>query len=415
MPYHLLTSKKSKKEDVIKNLGECEPEKNISLSCNYILEILNSDNSVKSRPFGDTPIKATILDNFLKYIIGGYLYNDHGYNSSMMDRTVSLFAALMNCSVSNDQSKETRKDKRSEGSFGGGNALKTTYASTYFNISRSGDTTTMSRDFSFSQEVSNVTYADAWVACGYFNGPNNTAVNGVFMSGSKAGFGTSRFVFPSQISLLATEKLRIIFTLIVKTPQYIDGGMPIKICNSNLDFSGVIGYGGSNIGNGIEPIVTVSSTLRTYDPNGVYSNNDFNFATPSMVGFPSTMEARTSAIQPNIMRSTASSATGITTQAIGNFTFYPTNPGSAPAITGPEMYNTTVYSLVNFLYTDDGASSDLFYYFPPHTASRSATGIILNYRYGTSRNNTFLRFNSTQVIPAYVPIALKMRWRINRD
>jgi hypothetical protein len=139
-----------------------------------------------------------------------------------------------------------------------------------------------------------------------------------------------------------------------------------------------------------------------------YVNNTWTTNTPRQVA---------SLVVPNIdAAGIGTNTAGITTQAIGNFTFYPTNPGSAPAITGPEMYNKIAYMLGNFLYDDQGGSSDLLYYFPPHTASRAATGIILNHKdTANTRNYSFIRFNSTQTIPAYVPVSLKMRFRINRD
>jgi hypothetical protein len=335
----------------------------------------------------------------------------------------------MNCSVGGDATPAHRSDLRSEGSLGGGTALKTTYKSTIFNISTSVPNCFFSRDFLFDIETEQSTYREAWVACGYNNGKDNQAnVTGnaganLFSPTYKyiSTYGTSRFVFPSPITLYPGDRLKIIYSLSVSMPQVIDGGMPINILNSSFDFSGVIGYSGPMQHTNVTGSPS-TNYARIGAVCGVFATNNFYFQEERMVSDSTSIYSYKymSPILHNISRGSGSgtyseSLAGITTTPYSNFTFN-VNPSSRYTITGNSAFDISTYKLTNFSYDDNGGSSDYLYYFPPHTSSRSATGIILNQgentTYGTEA--LFLRFNSTQVIPAWVPISLKMRFRINR-
>lgn len=370
----------------------------------YLPEIITAGGGI-IRPFGDKPLNNLILDSFFTAVLTGYPFG--------------IQAFMQSCRAGDSATPAQRTDT---GILGNQTGL--THASTIFNVSaeQNNNRLYMSRDFVFAPVTSETSYREACV--GSFGIQRITDIT------------VSRFVFPDTVTLLSGDSLKINYTLYM-TLNTLFTSTAIPTLSSptyNLNFSGIIRSTSDQLGlvgqlpgaviglgndltfmsgaGAIPSIGEASYVYRTFTQN----TTSTNAATTNGYGKVNHIFSTRRDSQATGTGSGGSTITGSVNNSIGFYT-----SAHTPAVF-PNIRNTFTaegpvgsQTLSNLQLNNSYASIDASYYFPSHTASRTANGVYL-WR-NSSANSTFatyLSFYTPQTIPANTPVEFKLRWYFTR-
>lgn len=356
-----------------------------SVKGEYLVEVLTPQKEI-IRPFGDKPLKNLILDTFFTSVLSGYAPSPQAYIQSCKAGDSSLPAQRSNMGLS-------------------GNQVDITHASSVFYVSAEqiNNRIYMSRDFTFSPVSAQKTYREMCI--------------GSFGIQRIPDITTSRFVFPSDVTLNTGDTLRITYTLYISMSGLFNN-ITIPVLNSSslgLDFSGYIRSTSDDL-NLLSNLPTSNITYVNMGGSvpGLGSPNDAvyvyrNFTDSNVLVTAATTNSYGKVAQIFNTRIEPANTNGFFTSA-HTPSIYPTARGAYTA-SGPYGYIT----LSNLQLTDNYSSIDVSYYFPPHTSARTVTGMYL-WRCASAFSGyaTYMVFNSPQTIPANVPIQFKLRWYFTR-
>lgn len=376
---------------------------NSSISGEYLVEVIKADGSIR-RPFGDKKRKNLILDTF--------------FNAIMRDNYLcGAQAFVQSCRVGGGAGSSTPAERTQTG-LQGQQVLITHIGDTFTANASSSPTSSLilQRDFKFdvNNTASPISCREALVGCFGSN------VSGMDIT-------VSRFVFPSDIIINTGEQLRISYTLNIRL-RYLYENIPVTMSSNGIDLTGVVRYtstanalncGGPSTtityinANGVGTTISTHYYLRNYT-----TTNTNSFTTDTV----SNLANGTNSIWGlgNITASFRNLKIGFFDAAhVSSLATYPT---TRPAFTALGTLGS--FSLSNYVTTNNSASVDVNYYFPPHTASRTAAGIYLWYQDITnaSVSAVYLRFtesnfttNRSITIPIGTPIGFKIRYTFSRE
>lgn len=383
---------------------------NSSISGEYLVEIVKADGSI-SRPFGDKKRKNLILDTF--------------FNAIMRDNYLAgAQAFIQSCRVGGGTGSDTPAVRTQTG-LQGQQVLLTHLSDTFTANASSSPTSSLilQRDFKFdvNNTANPISCREAVVGC--------FGSSGGGMNAGTLDITVSRFVFPSDIIINTGEQLRISYTLNIRL-RYLYENIPVVMSSNGLDLTGIVRYtstanalncGGPSAtvtyinANGFGAGATSSAHYytRTYTTSnvnsfGINTTNALAGGTNSIWGLG------------NITATFAANKIGFfDTAHVNSLTTY---PAARPVFS--ILGSVGSFYLSNYTTTSNSASVDVNYYFPPHSASRTAGGIYIWYQDlgANSVSAVYLKFtesnfttNRSITIPIGVPIGFKIRYTFSRE
>jgi len=371
---------------------------NSSISGEYTVEIVKKNGEIY-RPFGDKPLKNLILDTFFDAILrDGYRFG--------------IQTAVQSCRIGGGPGSDTPASRTQTGLQG--TEVYISHIADIFQavVSQGGSSLTLFRDFEFPVNNTNNP-----VVC-------REALIGLFGSNvSGSDITLSRFVFPNDVVINNGEQLRLGYSLRIIL-QYLSNNVPITLQSGDTNLSGIVRMAATDIG------------IRSADPS-VNSSLGVGMITSFQSNNSTTYHYRVWA-----SNNTANFSNGTSNNSdFGSFTnifgrgnyynkigFFDATHAASIAVypTAKQAYTNLgplgLFTSLNYTKTDSSASTDLDYYFPPHSSARSAGGIYLWY-YDSSFSTTaiHLRFTEsnfttlrTATIPAGEPIFFRIKWTFNR-
>jgi hypothetical protein len=377
-------------------------ENNINLASvygEYNVEVLKSGGKDSYFPFGTGLRKNIIVDQFFGQILSGY--------------SGSTQAFIQTCIANTGSTPATRYDTPT--TFGIPNDI--THASTVFNtgVITAENRIFLNRDFIFDTVTSPKTYREAMVGCfgltgsAYLSGP--TGIENIT---------TSHFVFPSDVTINAGERLKVNYTLNLVI-DYLASNVPVAINGNGYNFGGNIRLTSSSTG--IFGLLDGTSTQINTD---TYSANTNSLVYSRLFAVNSNVGAWGTPLIANT-QNTFNGLFGIKANRYRNVGFY--NSTYSPTRVYPFGFTgyirqgpTGILSTSNFQLTDNGASIDVGYYFAASGAVRNVSGIYLTAWYDNAfvfpqfaqNSAIYLAFNTGQIIAANDAVSMKLRWSFNR-
>jgi len=385
-------------------------ENNINLASvygEYNVEVLKSGGKDSYFPFGTGLRKNIIVDQFFGQILSGY--------------SGSIQAFIQSCMTNTGSTPATRYDTPS--TFGTPNDI--THASIIFSTGMvtAENRIFLNRDFIFDTISSPKTYREAMVGCYGLTGTNSTTTaTGI------ENITTSHFVFPSDVNLYPGERLKVNYTLNLVI-DYLASNVPVAINGNGYNFGGNIRLSSNNTGifGQIDAANTyIDNDIRSSSTNGLQYSRQFDvnsnigsWTTPLIVRTPNTYNGLFG-FKPN-----PPASQGINRyRSVGfyNSTHSPTRAYPLGFTGYIRQGASGTLSTSNFQLTDNGASIDVGYYFPPSGAARNVSGIYLTAWYDSAfvtpqfaqNSAIYLAFNTGQIIAANDAVSMKLRWSFNR-
>lgn len=347
-----------------------------SMGGEYVVRVEKANGEIEY-PFGQTPRKNLILDDFFdKWISGSVIYCN--------------FDAITQSMIVGSGAGATTAAVRTQTGLQGSLAM-TTHASTSLNRSFNTGMLLVGRDFKFNA---------------YTGAPSITideAVVGSFGISNITNYSLSRFVFPSSVTLNTNDNLYVYYSFSMADNLATSAGVPISITGAGLDFSGNIFYGGKNylcsypnynFAARISMMSPPNFLWRDFTVNSTASNTD-NQSYSNLSLFCENYTSTTAGFY----------LTGHTPVALNASTI----PGAFTA-QGPTVSTRT---RTNYTKADSGCYIDETYLFPAHTGIR--TGIAGLYLINAQINSVYWKFNANQTIPANVPVQFTLRWKFDRQ
>lgn len=357
----------------------------------YNIEVVKGGTGESEYPFGTGYQKNVILDEFFGKILSGWRHSPQAW--------------MQTCITNTGDTPATRFD--TTGTFGEPN--DTTWASTTFStiVNTGENKISMSRDFLFNTvSSSSRTYREAMVGLFYKDQSNQSGV-------IQSDIALSHFVFPTDVTVLQNDRLKINYTLNFILEYLSPTGAPFNLDGGGYNFGGQLKLMSNDVGIFSSVPVTTNTFFSIDSTSFGGSSSNTNLYKQVLANTNSYLQSSATSYLY-----TPSFLGGIrpTYNRVG---FY---GSSFSPSTYPNRYNGAIISGTaatlsssNFQISENGASIDVNYYFPPSTGNRNVSGIVLT---NTSASNNhsvvYLQFNTGQTILANDPISMKLQWYLKR-